>query len=122
MHKRRVQSMHGGLWEFPGGKLERDESPQGALVRELREELGIEIDAGALQPVSFAASEIGASAADRPILMALYACRSWIGEPQCLEGEAIGWFAPGEIGALDMPPLDVPLAARLCEMLAAGVI
>ncbi len=122
MHKRRSQSVHGGLWEFPGGKVEANETPANALVRELLEELGIAIEPMALQPVGFAASPEDAGAGQGPILIALYACRLWVGEPQCLEGEAIGWFLPGEIGALAMPPLDVPLAARLIELLAAGLI
>ena len=122
MHKRGSHSVHGGLWEFPGGKLEGDESPQAALVRELREELGIAVNTTMLAPVAVATSPQDKVTGQRPILIVLYAARQWGGDPQCLEGEAIGWFSPDEISALAMPPLDVQLSARLIELLAAGLI
>ena len=122
MHKRSATSAHGGLWEFPGGKLEGEESPQIALARELCEELGIAINSNVLRPVGFASNAPDIAAGQRAILIVLYAARQWIGEPECLEGEAIGWFSLERMCALQMPPLDVPLAARLVELLDAGLI
>jgi 8-oxo-dGTP diphosphatase len=110
MQQRRHGAEHGGLWEFPGGKVEPGESLEESLRREIREELGIELVANALQPLSFAATPT------QPYVILLYSCREWSGTPVCLDGEAIGWFAPEEVLALPMPPLDVPLAQALLEM------
>ena len=113
MHRRPEDKHHGGLWEFPGGKVESGESPAQALVREIREELGLAIDAGELEPATFAQEPFGAR--EKPIVILLYTC-AWDGSPvEALEGGAVDWFAPGEIGALAKPPLDVALAARLLE-------
>lgn len=111
MQKRRADRAHGGLWEFPGGKLEAGEAPQIGLIRELSEELGIRIAAQSLQWVAHASEDL--PGAGRPIVISLYTCRSWQGEPQCLDAEELGWFAPAEISALAMPPLDVTLAEAL---------
>ena len=108
MQRRAAGRAHAGLWEFPGGKIEPGESPKAALVREAREELGLELDAAQLQPVAFAADE-----APGGVLILLYLCRGWQGAPRCLDAAELGWFAPGEIEALPMPPLDYPLAAGL---------
>jgi len=110
MQRRRLQAEHGGLWEFPGGKVEGSETPEGALVREIAEELGVNLNEASLQPVAFST---GPHPSRGSVLLLLYLCREWIGEPQCLDGEEIGWFAPGDLDRLDMPPLDVPLAMAL---------
>lgn len=112
MQQRRKGSEHGGLWEFPGGKVEPGESLVESLCREISEELGIALDAGALEPLNFA------SAPAQPYVILLYICREWAGQPQCLEGQAIRWCAIEELAALSMPPLDVPLARTLKEHLA----
>ena len=111
LHRRRQGKMHGGLWEFPGGKVEPGESCESALLREIAEELAIELDPAALTPLSFAAEPAG------PIVILLYTCRRWHGQPQCLDGEALSWFAADALSALAMPPLDVPLAIVVRELL-----
>ncbi len=112
MQQRRIGSEHGGLWEFPGGKVEPQESLEESLCREILEELGVTLSGDALEPLNFAAD------AAQPYVILLYTCREWKGEPQCLDGEAIGWFTIEQIAVLAMPPLDVPLAGALKEHLA----
>ncbi|MGH8678532.1 MAG: (deoxy)nucleoside triphosphate pyrophosphohydrolase [Burkholderiales bacterium] len=107
MQQRRLDGAHGGLWEFPGGKIEPDESADGALVREIAEEIGCSIEPCDLAPVGFA-SHPGV-----PHVILLYLCRKWVGEPRCLDGEAIAWYALEALRDLDMPPLDYPLAEAL---------
>ncbi len=111
MQQRRLTGAHGGLWEFPGGKIEDGESPESALIREIEEELGIELALDRLHPLSFASDPRTISGGREPYVILLYTCRNWHGEPRCLDGEAIGWFTPEELVNLAMPPLDVPLAA-----------
>ena len=111
MHKRPPEKHHGGLWEFPGGKVEPTETPVNALVREIAEELGIAVQPENLMPCCFAQedSQVG----PRPIVILLYTCTRWDGDAAALEGGEVAWFAPEMIGELDKPPLDVELAAQL---------
>lgn len=119
MQQRHLSAEHGGLWEFPGGKVEAAETPEAAAVRELEEELAVRIDQAALEPVGFAS---GMTAGGRPLVILLYACSAWQGAPHVREAEAIAWHAPGGIGELKMPPLDYPLADALCSFLAREAI
>ena len=101
-----------GLWEFPGGKIERGETPEAALVRELAEELGIEVSATALSPVTFASAPL----VDRHLVLMLFAVREWSGEPRPLDADAIRWVDPRTMATLKMPPADVPLVAALKKL------
>lgn len=102
-----------GLWEFPGGKLETGETPEGALIRELREELGIETREACLAPVSFASHAYETI----HLLMPLYVCRRWQGTPQAKEHSALKWVRPQALRDYPMPPADEPLIAALCDLL-----
>jgi 8-oxo-dGTP diphosphatase len=102
-----------GLWEFPGGKVEPDESPEAAIGRELREELGIEPCERCLEPFAFASHRYP----DFHLLMPLYVCRQWDGVPRPLEGQEIAWAFPAKLRGYAMPPADAPLVEELCERL-----
>lgn len=115
MQRRKASRAFGGLWEFPGGKVEPGESPESALLREIAEELGITLDVQALQPLTFASDPALPPAPRQPHVILLYTCRRWRGEPSCLDAESIAWFAQEEIMGLPMPPLDVPLAEALLK-------
>lgn len=114
MHRRPFDKHHGGLWEFPGGKVEHAEIPIKALIRELQEELGIAVAAKDCEPVGFA-EESQPEDGRPPIVILLYKISAWQGEPRALEGEAVDWFSASEIASLDKPPLDSALAERLFE-------
>ncbi len=125
MQRRPFEKHHGGLWEFPGGKVEDAEIPVKALIRELHEELGITVRAEHCVPAGFAeerASEAGPQGGQihtetgrSPIVILLYTIDVWDGQPRALEGGRIGMFTPEQIESLDKPPLDRDLARRLFE-------
>ena len=102
-----------GLWEFPGGKVEAGESPEAALIRELEEELGVSTKTACLAPVSFASH----SYENFHLLMPLYVCRKWQGQPQAKEHSALKWVRPQALRDYPMPPADEPLIAALCDLL-----
>lgn len=102
-----------GLWEFPGGKVEKGESPEEALIRELHEELGIDTWSSCLAPLSF----VSHAYPEFHLLMPLFVCRRWNGVPRNLEHQALKWVRPVELTRYPMPPADVPLVAALRDLL-----
>jgi len=102
-----------GLWEFPGGKVEDDETPEAALVRELHEELGIEISQRCLTPLTFASHAYEKF----HLIMPLYVCRNWAGRVTGREGQDLQWLLPNRLNTLPMPPADIPLVAMLMDVL-----
>lgn len=103
-----------GLWEFPGGKVEPGETPEAALIRELREELAVAIEEVDLEPATFASHAYPSFR----LLMPIYLCRRWRGEPIPREGQELAWAAPSRFGDFAMPPADVAPAAVLARLLS----
>lgn len=103
----------GGLWEFPGGKLEPGETPEACLIRELREELGLEVNAACLSPFVFASHAYP----ETHLLMPLFLLRRWEGQPQPREHAALAWVRPAKLFDYAMPPADAPLCAYLRDFL-----
>jgi 8-oxo-dGTP diphosphatase len=103
----------GGLWEFPGGKVDSGETPEETLIRELQEELGITVKEACLAPFAFASHAYP----DFHLLMPLYVCRRWEGTPQPLEHSALKWVRPRDMSQYSVPPADLPLVAMLRDLL-----
>jgi len=102
-----------GLWEFPGGKVETGETPEAALIRELNEELNIDVTAACLAPFTFASHTYEKF----HLLMPLYVCRRWSGTPRPNEGQTLKWVRANTLKDHDMPPADIPLVAMLRDLL-----
>lgn len=102
-----------GLWEFPGGKVEAGEKPEAALIRELKEELAIDVSESCLAPLTFASH----SYEDFHLLMPLFICRRWQGIVVGAEGQELAWVRPERLRSYPMPPADLPLIPHLIDLL-----
>jgi 8-oxo-dGTP diphosphatase len=102
-----------GLWEFPGGKVGENETPEAALIRELKEELDIDVAQSCLAPFTFASHRYP----DFDLLMPLYVCRRWEGTVKAMEGQELAWVRPARLSDYPMPPADEPLVAMLRDAL-----
>ena len=113
LSKRPEGKQLGGLWEVPGGKVEAGERPETALIRELKEELGIDVARSCLAPLTFASHAYE----DFHLLMPLYVCRRWQGQVTGAEGQDLAWVRPLKLRDYPMPPADVPLIPHLIDLL-----
>jgi 8-oxo-dGTP diphosphatase len=111
--KRPAGKAMAGLWEFPGGKVEPGEKPEIALIRELKEELGIDVTESCLAPLTFASHAY----ADFHLLMPLYVCRRWKGLVSPREGQELKWVMAQRLRDYPMPPADLPLIPHLQDLL-----
>jgi 8-oxo-dGTP diphosphatase len=102
-----------GLWEFPGGKIQPGETPEAALIRELHEELGIDVAEACLSPLTFASHRYPAL----HVVLLLYVCRRWKGLVTAREGQQLSWVRPARFAEYNMPPADKGLVAALCDLL-----
>jgi 8-oxo-dGTP diphosphatase len=102
-----------GLWEVPGGKIEAGERPEQTLIRELKEELGIDVQEPCLAPLTFASHAYP----EFHLLMPLYVCRRWEGLATAIEGQRLAWVRPQRLRDYPMPPADEPLVAHLMTLL-----
>jgi 8-oxo-dGTP diphosphatase len=102
-----------GLWEFPGGKVHEGETPEAALIRELKEELAIDVKEACLAPFTFASHRYETF----HLLMPLYVCRRWDGTVAPQESQAVKWVRPGQLADYPMPPADKPLVAMMRDLL-----
>ncbi len=101
-----------GLWEFPGGKVEDGESPEAALIRELGEELGVNVTKACLAPLTFASHDYESF----HLLMPLFVCRRWTGIAEAREGQTLRWVRPSNLREFAMPPADEPLISSLIDL------
>jgi 8-oxo-dGTP diphosphatase len=101
-----------GLWEFPGGKIQAGETPEYALIRELKEELGIMTGTDCLQPVTFASHSYD----DFHLLMPVYACRTWKNIPRAMEGQELKWVRKENLSDYAMPAADLPLIPLIHQL------
>ena len=102
-----------GLWEFPGGKVEPGELPEATVIRELKEELGIDVTEACLAPLTFASHGYK----EFHLLMPLYICRRWEGSVTAQEGQEVKWVRPVRLRDYPMPPADIPLISHLADLL-----
>jgi 8-oxo-dGTP diphosphatase len=109
LQKRPVGRAMAGLWEFPGGKVEKGEVPKNALIRELKEELSIIVDAQDLIPITFASEDL----AGRHLLLLLYKCETWVNDPIAMDNQELRWVDFDEMKTLPMPPADEPFISIL---------